>query len=1003
MFKKSLSAVLALLMLMSLCGAVGFGVITASASGPSYYEFTKMPGFSVWSDEELDQLFHDQTYGGVHSTANMPEGVDDVVGFKVISPDPLYGAINIGSYLPRNLATSRNGVLTVPDWAAVTALNGKTLVGDQSFEDCDGIAFWMGFNNDKYTAKLKIQLGLSPAKGPFYNGTDDGLNDLDDAPVGYKYESSTIYADEQGYFYYDFEKDFRQVDWWATDDDGICQSVYQIGETNTPLPEKVKAEFNSINFVCFGAKKNDIIYIGDIKGYKDMRVFEDDLDEACARFDSLNVEAYSDASYTAATNVYMEAYDMLADIDSYTQEQVDAMTRRLNNAIDSLDNLFPVAADAGINGFDVWDDSALEEMADGGICLDLAFTDYEIHPAGRDDSIGIISTATDGPPSYGWSYFTNAVDYGDGLEVVGNPFGATISDTAGMGFWVKYGEGFEPSEFALSVGYAAEEMQFTATDPAVHYPTDGNTEGLVYVAWADFEADDGESDIFDYLDSLDYIVISLPDSNQKQLNIADLFVFNWETSPADFTEFDAAFAQLKADVEAFNESEYYPKSWDNLAKFMEMGERMHNKYGVTTEALADFTSHAQKAFENLEKIGEGAADYEALSELHNIYKAAKKLWSGNYTLSAGNKLSKAVSAYEGAANSALTPEQTATLKASFETAFSGLKTIKPKSYNDDIISFEDYSPFDLDYCAAMRSPGVSYSMDELGELGNALTMTATRDLSGTAMTFYPYYNNYFTRPLRKGLCGNLAGCNGFIFYVSVNDYSLAKDAYITFGLMNTRIEKAFNKYAADIPIPASGKGYVFVPTYSITGMTEGSAAINMGSIDAYYFAVQGEVLEGCEISITGIRAYAGSSNVATEMPVVTNVTDGTTYDAGFVPEWTEGTALLDGKAYDAGTPVTVNGEHTFKVINGGASEVTVTFGITGGTDPVVPVTAMLGDMDGDETITVADALAALRIGAKLVEETPEAIAVGDVDKDGHITVADALAILRVAAKLADHF
>ena len=58
-----------------------------------------------------------------------------------------------------------------------------------------------------------------------------------------------------------------------------------------------------------------------------------------------------------------------------------------------------------------------------------------------------------------------------------------------------------------------------------------------------------------------------------------------------------------------------------------------------------------------------------------------------------------------------------------------------------------------------------------------------------------------------------------------------------------------------------------------------------------------------------------------------------------------------------------------------------------------------GDMDGDGEITVADALKALRIAAKLVNPTPEDIAIGDVDGDGDITVADALKILRVAAQL----
>ena len=59
-----------------------------------------------------------------------------------------------------------------------------------------------------------------------------------------------------------------------------------------------------------------------------------------------------------------------------------------------------------------------------------------------------------------------------------------------------------------------------------------------------------------------------------------------------------------------------------------------------------------------------------------------------------------------------------------------------------------------------------------------------------------------------------------------------------------------------------------------------------------------------------------------------------------------------------------------------------------------------GDMDGDGKITVADALAVLRIAAKMAEGTDSALSVGDMDGDGKITVADALAVLRIAAKMA---
>ncbi|MBO4933907.1 MAG: C40 family peptidase [Clostridia bacterium] len=67
---------------------------------------------------------------------------------------------------------------------------------------------------------------------------------------------------------------------------------------------------------------------------------------------------------------------------------------------------------------------------------------------------------------------------------------------------------------------------------------------------------------------------------------------------------------------------------------------------------------------------------------------------------------------------------------------------------------------------------------------------------------------------------------------------------------------------------------------------------------------------------------------------------------------------------------------------------------------IVPkLEASKGDADGDGKITVADALSALRIAAKLIPETPKMIAICDTDGDGSITVSDALAILRVAAKL----
>ena len=67
---------------------------------------------------------------------------------------------------------------------------------------------------------------------------------------------------------------------------------------------------------------------------------------------------------------------------------------------------------------------------------------------------------------------------------------------------------------------------------------------------------------------------------------------------------------------------------------------------------------------------------------------------------------------------------------------------------------------------------------------------------------------------------------------------------------------------------------------------------------------------------------------------------------------------------------------------------------------VPKITRIPGDMDDDGEITVSDALAVLRIAAKLAPATYDALEIGDMDRDGIITVADALKVLRIAAKLA---
>jgi len=60
-------------------------------------------------------------------------------------------------------------------------------------------------------------------------------------------------------------------------------------------------------------------------------------------------------------------------------------------------------------------------------------------------------------------------------------------------------------------------------------------------------------------------------------------------------------------------------------------------------------------------------------------------------------------------------------------------------------------------------------------------------------------------------------------------------------------------------------------------------------------------------------------------------------------------------------------------------------------------TLIMGDYNGDGSVLVDDALAVLRMAARMSEVTK--LDICDMDFDGEITVSDALAVLRIAAKL----
>jgi hypothetical protein len=85
----------------------------------------------------------------------------------------------------------------------------------------------------------------------------------------------------------------------------------------------------------------------------------------------------------------------------------------------------------------------------------------------------------------------------------------------------------------------------------------------------------------------------------------------------------------------------------------------------------------------------------------------------------------------------------------------------------------------------------------------------------------------------------------------------------------------------------------------------------------------------------------------------------------------------------------------------GPQTLTVTYnGFTDTFDVTIIAYVFVGDVDGDDEVTVADALAALRMAVGLADQPEgDALGVADVDADGTVTVSDALRILRIAARL----
>ena len=1015
--KRLLSMLLAMLFVLTAFGAAtifeGFFSVGAFYD---YLGYDSIPGFSVFTDEELAMI--QNSYFGVGHNETI-EGVGPVVtwkctGVNIWSSAELYGAYGRNLKKGNHKNTDITGDMPDATWAAKDTINGKTVLGVAgsddyiTFEDQDGIAFWIGLNGQPFTGTVSVRLWQVPCGGPFFiNAVDTEIGDhtpeeLADFGNGFQYCSRSKQPDADGYVHFDFKTDFYQADWWSKDDEGIARQgdVYSTPSVPNywPVPESKIAQISGFSFGFGGVSIGDEISIGDIRRYHDSRIHLDELDEYMMQFDALNSEAYTESSYEAATEVYLEAYDVMSDDDvgeHYSQKQINNIVKRLKAALKALQPMFMRKSETVIfNGFDCLTEEDIDTIIAGGVSIDAAAIDEDVIPDPTvDQSIVVIGGAFDGDPSYGWSLFsTSVLNDDEEVEAVGNVFGAdNIDESAGLRFWIKYGENYvpAPTDMIIGVGSSAEGVYFECDPAVVQLP---ESEGYVGVPWnAFYETEEEDAEIFDYLDSLDYITIRIDGCNQKEYYISDLHAFFWDINSASFAAMDQKIIDAQNYLATLNKDDWSVRSWQRVEQSIEAARALHKEYAVTQQEVDKAITQIDRSLNWLTPRGETPTQ-EEIDALEAAYYNALMYWRGNYTGKSYADLKAALDYVGEFINDELNTTACQDFTNDINEAVAALVpitnggTVAPTQAKDangkditvKLFSLEDFSGNrEFNQAKGHRCDNVGYdlvtSSTSVDLPAQALKMTAQADLSSKhtdqhgAMQFK--LANYTCDPIHPdvymedgnkigGSIGDLAGSAGIRIWVGVNDYNLAKDAYFRFGVSNCQEGPLFEKHAVNIPFPASGSGWIYIPWESFDyydDWTEG-VDINLTEIRFIIIRVDGEVPQGLEVYATCVSAYTDPTPSTNEVPVISNVTEGQTIDVAggsFVPKWSTGTATLNGKRYVSGTPITANEAYTLTVTNGD-KQTSVNFNITGGTaayqKPVV-----VGVTDGatyEEAVTI---------------------------------------------------
>lgn len=1097
--KRIVSTLLALMFVFSAFSVTSvFSGIIAEAEFYDYFIYTRIEGFHSFTDEELAKF-------EIRNTTNVVNGmVGDmqVLQWELTKPDE-WNCYDLRLFYGRNMKAANNteGVDINGMDAALDFVNGKSLMGDLTFKGQNGISFWVGKNGENYNGELAITLKKAPCKGPYFSGKLDNeegrtAEELAAEGLGFSYESIGKHPDADGYVHFDFQTDFKQVDWWSTDDNGVNQS----GQGVQPIPKSKYKDISAFKFNIRNADVGDVITIGDICMFRDSRIKLDGLDEILYIFEGVNPEEYTEESMGIATEAYLEAFDIYSDPDvkeNYTQEQIDDAVEALKKAIAALKPLFPKRSEnVTINGFEVIDDDDVELIVSGGITLDAAYITDEPLPEGVDvdASIAVLGGAFAGEPSYGWSNFTTAILGDEGTVAVKNVFGAeNLGEAAGFRFWLKLDPSYEPVPTSFIIGAGSSEL-------GAYFETEAEkikigADDYVSVPWSSLSDFNGEFDIYDCIDKLDYVTIRIFDCAQQVYYVSDLHAFEWSLTPADFTELDAKIVDIQAYLATLNRVDWSVRSWQRVEAAIEAGRALHSTYGATQGEVNNAIEAINSAVLRLTPAND-TATLEEVNALENAFRSASDYWRGNYTPVSYINLRNAVLTVKPLIEDEMSSADCIEYTRQLNEAIAGLVSVTHTEIGTSIYSFEKLSSREFAKMTGHRTDTVEYELvtSKNAEITlpegyeKALHMTSkeekttkTTDQHGNMQfkLFDQYDQTLFPdvedpeNPgnMIGGAIGNLTGTSGIRLWVGVNDIKLFKDATFRFGVSNCSEGPLFEMHCVDIPFPSTGSGWLYLPWEYFEYYDEWTHGemINLMEIRFYIVRVDGIVPEGAEIYVTGISAYTDTKPTENVDPVVGNITEGATIDVSenaLVPVWNVGSASLNGVRFNYGDEITVNGDYTLVVTNAN-KQTTVNFTVTGGqsADATPIITGVVdggvyeeevtinwdvgvatlngaeiekgtivsaggsytlqvvngtksvvvrftvegeeepeytrGDLDKDGVITVSDALVALRVAAKMAEETEEIIAIGDADSDGKITVSDALAILRVAAKMAE--